>query len=114
MSAAPFFASRIPRLEPPVCTSTRTPGWACSKRAAISCAIGAIVLEPVKVKCPESSSLFLGRLEDSLTPQPLAAKNRPVASIQNRMVEERGTQDQPAEGGLVDVVLATGVEFLFN
>ena len=117
MSAAPFFASRIPRLEPPVCTSTRTLGCACSKRLAISCAMGAIVLEPVKVKCPESLSPFSGRLElpeNSLTPQPLAVKKKPSASNQNRMVEERDTQDRPMKGGIVDAALPTGFELLLN
>ena len=75
------------------------------------------IRDRVNVNRPESSSPFSGWLElpeNSSTPQPLAAKNRPSASNQNRMAEERGAQDRPMKGGLVDAALATGFEFLLN
>jgi len=46
ISANPALASLMPREEPPVWTSTRTPGCSDSKRLPISAASGATVLEP--------------------------------------------------------------------
>ncbi len=52
MSAKPLRASTIPREEPPVCISTRTPGCNDSNRLAILEARGATVLDPVSVSFP--------------------------------------------------------------
>jgi len=68
MSAVPLRASAIPRDEPPVCTSTRTPGCAASNRLPISDASGATVLDPV------STSV----VAESADPQPQTA-SRPKA-----------------------------------
>jgi hypothetical protein len=49
----------MPRPEPPVWTSTRTPGWRDSKRLPISPASGATVLAPVRTSFPASGGLQL-------------------------------------------------------